>query len=223
MTGRLVYKRTLFVWLLVLFVGCVEQTASRDQAWNGDASVASTAVDTDCLDACLEKGASRSDCESACQLSEYKPTPADKDESMQDKPSDGQDESDAAESEAVTDSDTQGPDGADEEENAALDAEKEAFEEARREKNCIECFYSPEQANGACAEEIESCENSLACTQLQWCPSLCEADNCIESCREIIPQGVAPLQALVRCLACSGGPCSDACAGRDILAYCDSP
>ena len=106
MTGRLVYKRTLFVWLLVLFVGCVEQTASRDQAWNGDASVASTAVDSDCLDACLEKGASRSDCESACQLSEYKPTPADKDESMQDKPSDGQDESDAAESEAVTDSDT---------------------------------------------------------------------------------------------------------------------
>ena len=216
-------ERALLSWLVILISGCVQQTASRDSAWRGDAEVAGVRVDPDCLNACLDKGASRSDCEFACQLTDDKPSSTDKDEHVQDKPSDEHDASDAAKPDALGGSDTQSSDGADEDADDEVDADKEAFEESRLEKNCIECFYSPEQANGECTDEIRRCENSLACTQLQWCPSLCEADNCVESCREIIPQGVAPLQELVRCLACSGGPCADACEGRDILAYCQSP
>ena len=211
------------VCLLVLISGCVEQTASRDAAWRGDAEATGVRVDADCLNACLDKGASPRDCELACQRPEDKPNSADKDEFTQDKPSEDQDASSTTQPETSEGAGPQGPDDVDQDENGELDAEKEAFEEARREKNCIECFYGPDQANGECADEIRRCENSLACTQLQWCPSLCEADDCIESCREIIPQGVEPLQALVRCLACNGGPCADACEGRDILAYCQSP
>ena len=79
--------------LLVLFSGCVEQTASRDAAWRGDAEATGVRVDADCLNACLDKGASPRDCELACQRPESKPNSADKDEFTQDKPSEDQDAS----------------------------------------------------------------------------------------------------------------------------------
>jgi hypothetical protein len=89
------------------------------------------------------------------------------------------------------------------------------------EKSCIGCWYDEAQATGVCGAEAKACEDSLACTQLQWCPLLCEKDDCIEECNVIIPTGVAPLTALVQCMACDGGPCAGACQGSVMLSYCD--
>ena len=88
-----------------------------------------------------------------------------------------------------------------------------------REKPCVECMY--DRAGTECAAEAEACEKSLACQQLQWCPSLCGSPDCLEECNDIIPTGVAPLSALVQCAACSGGPCAEECQGAAILAYCN--
>ena len=101
----------------------------------------------------------------------------------------------------------------------------EEDEEIKREqieaKNCITCWE--EQAeSGICAEQLEACQDSLACTQLQWCPVLCERGDCVTECNEIIPTGVPILTALVQCMACGNGPCSNECEDSILLAYCAS-
>ncbi|MBW2454860.1 MAG: hypothetical protein JRI68_10130 [Deltaproteobacteria bacterium] len=88
-------------------------------------------------------------------------------------------------------------------------------------KPCIQCWYDEDQTNGACTAEAMACEYSLACTQLQWCPLLCDKTGCIEECNAIIPTGVADLTALVQCAVCNGGPCADECQDSVFLYYCE--
>jgi hypothetical protein len=88
------------------------------------------------------------------------------------------------------------------------------------EKACFECWY--DVGDDFCTEELETCEKSLACGQLRDCPFACKGTpECIGDCQEIIPTGVAPLTALVQCMACNNGPCADECAGAVTLVYCD--
>jgi len=89
------------------------------------------------------------------------------------------------------------------------------------EKSCIQCWYDESDATGACSAEAKACELSLACTQLQWCPLICEKPGCWQECNEIIPTGVEPLSDLVQCMACDGGPCANECEDSVMLAYCD--
>ncbi|MDP6946804.1 MAG: hypothetical protein QF464_21820, partial [Myxococcota bacterium] len=63
------------------------------------------------------------------------------------------------------------------------------------EKPCIECWYDETQTGGACANEAKTCEASLACTQLQWCPTLCGKAECFDECNTVIPSGVEALTA----------------------------
>jgi len=88
------------------------------------------------------------------------------------------------------------------------------------EKSCVQCWYDT-QVNGACVNEAKACEESLACSQLQWCPQLCGKPDCVEECNQIIPTGVAPLTALVQCMACGNAPCASDCEGSVLLSYCD--
>ena len=44
---------------------------------------------------------------------------------------------------------------------------------------------------------------------------------CVDECNAIIPTGVAPLSALVTCIACGDGPCAKACEGSGWLSYCE--
>lgn len=88
------------------------------------------------------------------------------------------------------------------------------------EKSCYTCFE--DNKGGACAAEYEACLESLACLQLRDCPFTCgEKPGCVEECNEIIPSGVAPLTALVQCMACGDGPCSSACSASLNQAYCE--
>lgn len=86
------------------------------------------------------------------------------------------------------------------------------------EKPCIECWY---EDAAACVDQAKACEASLACNQLQWCPSLCGKPDCVDECNEIIPTGVAPLADLVQCAVCDDGPCAQACEDSVMLSYCD--
>ena len=86
------------------------------------------------------------------------------------------------------------------------------------EKPCIECMYS--QQAPACEQQATACEQDLACQQLQWCPTLCGKDGCFEECNEVIPDGVAPLSALVQCAVCDAGPCAQECVGSVLLGFC---
>jgi hypothetical protein len=88
-------------------------------------------------------------------------------------------------------------------------------------KPCVQCWYDEDETNGACTAEAMACQYSLACTQLQWCPVICEKDGCIEQCNAIIPTGVADLTALVQCAVCNGGPCADECQDSVFLYYCE--
>jgi hypothetical protein len=89
------------------------------------------------------------------------------------------------------------------------------------EKPCIQCLNDPSQGGGVCAAEANACLASLACSQLEWCPTLCGKPNCLPECNSIIPTGVAPLTALVKCMACGNGPCANACKGALVLSYCN--
>ena len=93
--------------------------------------------------------------------------------------------------------------------------------DGRAAKDCVECWNDETRTEGTCAEEATRCRDNLACTQLQWCPLICEQDNCIEGCNEVIPTGVAPLTAIVRCAACGDGPCAEACRDSYLLSYCE--
>ena len=69
--------------------------------------------------------------------------------------------------------------GVDRDEDPDDEGWTEEAEEIKQEqidsKNCIGCWE--EQAErGFCEEQLNACEESLACTQLQWCPVLCEEE-----------------------------------------------
>ena len=88
------------------------------------------------------------------------------------------------------------------------------------EKACIACW--DDNANGICSAQYETCDKSLACIQLRNCPFSCVINkDCIEECNQIIPTGVAPLTALVQCMACSGGPCEQECQDSVTQSYCN--
>ena len=87
------------------------------------------------------------------------------------------------------------------------------------EKPCVECLSDQ---TAACGDQLKACEQSLACQQLQWCPTLCGKPSCLEECNEIIPTGVQPLRDLVQCAACGeAAPCASECAGALLLDYCE--
>jgi hypothetical protein len=88
------------------------------------------------------------------------------------------------------------------------------------EKPCINCLYE-ESVGTTCEALAATCKDSVACTQLQWCPTLCGEPNCWTECNDVIPSGVKPLSALVQCMACGEAPCADACAKSVVLSYCD--
>jgi len=89
------------------------------------------------------------------------------------------------------------------------------------EKSCVKCWYDESASTGACGAEAKACESSVACTQLQWCPTLCGKLGCWQECNDVIPSGVDPLAALVQCMACGQGPCAEVCQGSVMLSYCD--
>jgi len=150
-------------------------------------------VDLKCYDDCIAKGVSAADCTAYCSGAED---------------DDGKGTSKGGASGSGGAAGTAG-DG-----TGAGEIDPEA------EKTCIQCWYDEAQVNGTCATEAEACEESLACTQLQWCPFICEQPNCVEECNEVIPMGVEPLTALVQCMACDGGPCASECQASVMLAYC---
>lgn len=154
----------------------------------------------ECREACIAKGVSEADCVEACAEIASKDPGSGKPE----KPDDERANGDPA----------AGTDPADDNHTAPDDGHDPAAE-----KSCVQCWYDAEA--GACADEAKACEDSLACTQLQWCPFLCEDTDCVEQCAEIIPSGVEPLTALVRCAICDDGPCAEACADSAMLAYCE--
>ncbi len=89
-----------------------------------------------------------------------------------------------------------------------------------QEKTCMQCWN--DQAAGQCSAQYKACQNSLACTQLSTCPFACKGTpECFAECNKIIPTGVAPLTALVQCIACNNGPCSVECQSSILLAYCN--
>ncbi len=88
-----------------------------------------------------------------------------------------------------------------------------------QEKTCLQCWN--EQAAGQCSAVYKACENSLACTQLSTCHFACKGTpECFAECNTIIPSGVAPLTAVVQCMACNNGPCSVPCQTSILLGYC---
>ena len=189
-----------------------------------DAADTESTADLECLDACRAKGASEAECSVACL--DWESQQENKPNSEGPKPDDRQIETgpDGQPVEGDRDpapSDEDSRDGINGESPGEIDEAKEEYEAAVRAKSCIECWYDEEQNEGACRAESNACEESLACTQLQWCPSLCDQDNCIENCNDVIPTGVPILTALVQCMACNEGPCAESCADSDMLAYCD--
>ncbi len=87
------------------------------------------------------------------------------------------------------------------------------------EKPCVQCLSDQ---GATCGDEVKTCEQSLACQQLQWCPILCGKASCIDECNEIIPTGVKPLADLVQCAACgASAPCATECASALLLDYCE--
>lgn len=150
-------------------------------------------VDQECFEACVDKGLSTAECNDWC----------DKGSSASGK---------GATTSTATTGGTTGSGTTTTSGGGKLDPELE--------KSCIDCWYDESASTGQCAEQAAICEADLACQQLQWCPLLCEGENCFEECNEIIPSGVEPLSALVQCMACDGGPCAQACAGSLMLQYC---
>ncbi len=152
-----------------------------------------------CLDACLAKGGSDDECTAWCT------NPGDGKPGAGEKPPSGGVTADGGGRE--------GDPGEMPDPGETLDPEVE--------KPCIQCWYDETETGGACNEEAKACEASLACTQLQWCPTLCGKPECFEECNAVIPTGVAPLTALAQCAVCNDGPCADACEDSVMRAYCD--
>ncbi len=148
-------------------------------------------LDEDCFDGCVAKGVDRADCLAICADPEKQKQPVDK-PSPDASVDTGRDAGDV-------------PDAGD---------DKIVVE---REKSCVECL----ETTVTCASEAAACARSLACQQLQWCPSICGKPGCIAECDRVIPTGVPLLSALVQCAACGSGPCTTACADTEIRAhYC---
>ncbi|MEE2789229.1 MAG: hypothetical protein VX589_17970 [Myxococcota bacterium] len=163
-----------------------------------------------CLEACAAKGADQETCWQACVGEEQ-----DTDEDAE--TNDGRSTSDRRDW-AQGEGDEERTEEEYEEEYEDLLREKE---EQARAKDCVSCWADDDNAQAACSEVVGACEDSLACTQLQWCPALCEGEDCISECNEIIPTGVPLLRAVMACTACRGGPCADECEESPLMQYCE--
>lgn len=152
-------------------------------------------VDEKCYDACLNKGVPSDDCEAYCSAGA------------------GKDGAGAAGTGSGKGTGAAG--------NSGTGGFGASGVDPVEEKSCIECWYDESEETGQCSDEAKACQASLACTQLQWCPVLCEKPGCWEECNEIIPSGVEPLRDLVECMVCDGGPCAEECADSVMLSYCE--
>ncbi len=153
--------------------------------------------DQGCYDACIAKGAEVAECEAACTKPQGDKPEGDKPEGSVKPEVDGGDPGDGG-GEGVVE---------------GLDPEVE--------KPCIQCWYDEAESGGTCEDEAKACEASLACTQLQWCPTLCGKPECFDECNAVIPSGVEALTALARCAVCDDGPCADECEDSLMRRYCD--
>ena len=193
----------LYWGLSLLFVfGC--DIADVIHFTGGDPS---PTLDLECYDSCLKKGLESAECEGYCDTAENdsEKASAKGDDAWWEKDEDGRSRTDGNGSRNRDPNDQDPGD------------EWGEKEEARREKACATCWYE----HAECAAEARACEESLACTQLQWCPFICDRPNCVDECNAIIPTGVALLTALAECAVCNQGPCAQACQGSILLAYCD--
>ena len=165
-------------------------------------------LDLECFDACIAKGVESIECEGYCSLAEDDDFRKEAGEKSVDGRWDKDDEDE-------WDNGGTNPDRDERDREQREQKEREAEEDIRA-KECVTCWY--EQAD--CSAQAEACEESLACTQLQWCPFLCDRPDCVQECNEIIPSGVELLTALAECAVCDSGACASECAGSNLLEYC---
>jgi hypothetical protein len=190
-------NRSLFWWSLTLGALTVSACGSDVTSPTDVATGGASGVDPKCYDACIAKGESPADCTASCADT---------------KGDGGKTTSSGTSTSTSTTSSGTGGTGSSSS-SSGIDPEVE--------KPCVQCWYDEADNGGPCEAEATACTYSLACTQLQWCPTMCEKPGCFEECNAIIPTGVAPLAALVQCSACNGGPCADECQGSVMLAYCN--
>ena len=206
--------------ILALSLGCSGQSAQFDEDRTDQ-------IDEECLTQCLAKGASEEACSAYCSGEESKDVEGEGKGPKGNGKSPERQSRDAAPEEGAETPMTgisMGDSGVDSDMNAQPEEEgpKAEWTEAEvRAKGCVQCWYDERITGGACQAEVAACEASLACTQLQWCPSLCDREDCVDECNDIIPSGVPILQAVIQCLACDDGPCTEACVDTPMETYCD--
>ena len=202
-------------WLLcaVLIAACGSEVTAPDQGKGG------AKTDSGCYDACIAKGSSPEACQGACALDGdcydaciAKGEPVDVCAAYCSGGVGGKGSGTGGKT-GVGGSGAAGSSSSGSGAAGGFDVEVE--------KSCVSCWYDETVTGGACQAEATACQQSLACTQLQWCPSFCGKPGCLDECNAIIPSGVAPLTALVQCVACDGGPCAEACNGSVMLQYCN--
>lgn len=202
----------IVVCLVATGVGCFGTHAADDDEGSGGGDVAGEGgtvdeVDPGCLDGCIDKGLSSEECRPICTIDPGGEKAAGA--------------SDKSGGESFDDKGGGAGGSGDGDGDVAGDPDPGELDVAA-EKDCVGCWYEQEQNGGACAEQTQACEASVACTQLQWCPSLCGKPECQPECDEAIPSGIPLLRALVGCVACDDGPCAAACQGSVALSYCGS-
>ncbi len=193
-------KRSYLIYGLAIGTLAIGACSSEVLWDKGGSTSAPGEVDQECYDACIAKGASPEECAFYC--SDPKGTTG-KTPGSTSNPGTG-----------TSSGGTVGTGGA----GAGTGTGGKLDPEV--EKPCVQCWYDESQMTGVCVDEAKACEQSLACSQLQWCPMLCGKPDCIQECNEIIPSGVAPLSALVQCMACEDGPCAEECQDSVMLSYC---
>lgn len=87
------------------------------------------------------------------------------------------------------------------------------------ERNCFECL---EDNASACPAQHAACADDLACTLLKKCPFECfDDEQCIQQCKQVVPDGVPLVTELVECMVCNGPPCFEDCVDSVVYeAYC---
>jgi hypothetical protein len=83
--------------------------------------------------------------------------------------------------------------------------------------NCDTCINSL-CAGTACDTEIQTCDGVTQCWIYVDCVNACTTNGCVNQCANGNPNGVAPGQAVMNCLACDPATCSSDCD-----AYCPWP
>jgi len=203
-------NRSRWVWTLGL--GALTMLACSSDVWG---PAADKGTDEDCYDSCVAKGESPDLCSSYCS--------ADSKSCYDDCVAKGVPPTDCTAVCAAWEGGTKPGVGgtAGSGASSGIGGSSSSPIDPELEKTCVECWYDVSQTGEACEDEAKACDQSLACTQLQWCPLICAKPDCWQECNEVIPTGVAPLTALVQCVACDDGPCAEECQDSVMLGYCN--